>query len=298
MRIIISKGGLGNVMFQYALVIVFRSGIRTKDKSAVLFVSDTNMTDHNGYELNKVFPNTQEIDDNISIFQRIYLVLCRSIRRIRLSHKHFFPHKVLFFPRKTYYENRNSEDLVFSPTMKHGVYNGLYQNYSYFKGCEDNIRKSFNFNVNLLSLKTKEMSCRMEQCNSISLHVRRTDYLNDFYSQWFSNVCTDEYYSKAVEYMCGKVANVFFFIFSDDKEYVKQKFNHPNMTIVDFNNGTDSWQDMYLMSKCKHNIIANSTFSWWGAWLNNHPQKIVVAPKLWFTESANEKLIPNNWIRL
>ena len=88
-------------------------------------------------------------------------------------------------------------------------------------------------------------------------------------------------------------------VFSDDIEWVKSNLHYADMTFVDWNTGEDSWQDMYIMSQCKYNIIANSTFSWWGAWLNNTPDKIVIAPKQWMKEETKRSdIIPETWIRL
>ena len=88
-------------------------------------------------------------------------------------------------------------------------------------------------------------------------------------------------------------------VFSDDIEWVKSNLHYEDMTFVDWNTGADSWQDMYIMSQCKYNIIANSTFSWWGAWLNKTPDKIVIAPKQWMKEETNQSdIIPETWIRL
>ena len=110
--------------------------------------------------------------------------------------------------------------------------------------------------------------------------------------------CNLDYYKRAVEYIKVHIENPVFFVFSDDKEYVTNNLQVENAVYVDFNSGSDSWQDMFLMSQCKHNIIANSTFSWWGAWLNGNLGKIVVAPSRWMTTFENDEIIPPNWIRL
>lgn len=98
--------------------------------------------------------------------------------------------------------------------------------------------------------------------------------------------------------MCSKVNNPYFFIFSNDIEWCKKNIQLPHSYYVNCNKGKDSWQDMFLMSKCKHNIIANSTFSWWGAYLNENPQKIVISPSKLTNRGDSPDLFPDSWIKL
>ena len=131
------------------------------------------------------------------------------------------------------------------------------------------------------------------------MHIRRGDYLLDKNLSLFTT-CTHDYYYKAEALIAEKSFSPTFFIFSDDIEWVKKNipFNHPVVFVTD-SNLTD-YQELMLMSACKHNIIANSTFSWWGAWLNNNTEKIVITPQKWFTtQTMNEKdLIPPTWIKI
>ena len=138
----------------------------------------------------------------------------------------------------------------------------------------------------------------MKRYNSVSIHVRRGDYLNGYYYETLGKICDIAYYQRAIGTIKERVDNPHFYIFSDDPDYVTENLTIENATFVNFNRGNDSWQDMYLMSQCKHNIIANSTFSWWGAWLNNNPQKVVVAPSHWFANMDNDEIVLPEWIRL
>ena len=112
------------------------------------------------------------------------------------------------------------------------------------------------------------------------------------------SICTIEYYQKALTVICERVSQPSFFVFSNDIAWVKEHINIPNSIYVNFNSGSDSWQDMFLMSQCKHNIIANSSFSWWGAWLNRNTNKIVITPSRFINLEENSDIIPDTWIRI
>lgn len=294
MKIVVAYGGLGNVMFQYALVNAFLQ----KGFTAFLFVSDANV-EHNGYELEKVFPRTSQWG-NLKLYQILYYKLLQQIRKIKYRKK-YFPHKILLYPFKGIH--RTKYPILFYPELfentNHKYYVGPFQSYKFFDCCERRIRDLYVFDTSKLSESTKTMEKRIIQTNSVSIHVRRGDYMNDFYIKILGAICDMDYYSRAIKYIKSELGdNVHFFIFSDDKEYAQDLFQSEIISFVDFNIGLDSWQDMYLMSKCKHNIIANSTFSWWGAWLNRNPQKIVVAPSKWLSYMDHDDLVPSEWKRL
>ena len=114
----------------------------------------------------------------------------------------------------------------------------------------------------------------------------------------YSNICTIDYYKKAIDFLQNKEKDLYFYIFSDDMDWVKNNISISNALYIDWNKSENSWQDMYLMSQCKHNIIANSTFSWWGAWLNQNPNKLIIAPKKFLNTIETPDLIPSDWIKL
>ena len=126
----------------------------------------------------------------------------------------------------------------------------------------------------------REMADRMRNKNSISVHVRRGDYLNPENVTMFGNICTDAYYQNAIDFVKRVIPDAHFYFFSDDVSYVKKRFPGDDYTIVDINHGRDSFYDMWLMSNCKHNICANSTFSFWGARLNPNENKIMIRPTI------------------
>ena len=126
----------------------------------------------------------------------------------------------------------------------------------------------------------REMADRMRNENSVSVHVRRGDYLNPENVTMFGNICTDAYYQNAIVFVKRIIPDACFYFFSDDVSYVKKRFPGDDYTIVDINHGRDSFYDMWLMSNCKHNICANSTFSFWGARLNPNENKIMIRPTI------------------
>ena len=136
---------------------------------------------------------------------------------------------------------------------------------------------------------------------SVCIHIRRGDYVEDIITNQFHGVCNLDYYYRSIEYIASKIKNPYFFVFSDDPLWVKQNLilKYP-CDYIDQNFGKKDYEDMRVISKCKHNIIANSSFSWWGAWLNINPNKIVIAPKNWFKSKAinTKDLIPESWFKI
>ncbi len=177
---------------------------------------------------------------------------------------------------------------------------GYWQSEKYFKDIENVIRKEFRFKKKPVG-KNKSMLKRIMSTNSISIHVRRGDYAIDRKTNKFHGVAKAHYYKKAVELVLKKQDKPTFYIFSDDIPWCKKSLGFIKKAIfVDYNEQEKSYEDMRLMSSCKHNIIANSSFSWWGAWLNDNPEKIVIAPKKWFNNhsiSTRDRL-PTFWIKI
>lgn len=142
---------------------------------------------------------------------------------------------------------------------------------------------------------------RIDATNAVSLHVRRGDYAHDPATNRFHGTCSVEYYGRAVDYMMGRVPEPHLFVFSDDWEWASGNlhFDVPT-TFVHANSADRGFSDMQLMSRCRHHILANSSFSWWGAWLNPSQDKVVIAPKCWFNDRGADTrdLIPESWIRL
>lgn len=128
--------------------------------------------------------------------------------------------------------------------------------------------------------RNQKLAAEMQNCNSVSVHVRRGDYLNSENASMFGNICTEAYYEVALRLMKEKVPDTRFYIFSDDVPYVRQKYAGEEYTIMDINHDENSFYDMWLMSNCRHHICANSTFSFWGARLGSYDRKIKIRPTI------------------
>jgi hypothetical protein len=178
---------------------------------------------------------------------------------------------------------------------------GRWQSEKYFADAADAVRSAFTFRDPLTGIAA-DMALSIAATNSISLHVRRGDYAAQKNVAAFMGATDTAYYERAVAYMVQHVSDPHFFIFSDDIEWCKEniKLSVPVTYADDASAGPKSAFHLRLMSLCKHNIIANSTFSWWGAWLNANAEKIVIAPKKWFASDViqGDYIIPEVWKKL
>ncbi|MEJ7587422.1 MAG: alpha-1,2-fucosyltransferase [Ferruginibacter sp.] len=177
---------------------------------------------------------------------------------------------------------------------------GYWQSYKHFAGNDDLVRQAFDLSNLEKNLSLQPMINEIRQTTSVSLHVRRGDYITNLRTNKFNGVCSPGYYYKAIAYIRQAVnEKLKIFIFSDDIEWCKKNMAAVNDDHIFVNKGKDA-SDLYLMSICRHNIIANSTFSWWAAWLNTNQQKIVVAPKRWHSglKGDTDDLLPGEWIKM
>ncbi len=177
---------------------------------------------------------------------------------------------------------------------------GYWQSEKYFHDVASVIRSDFTMCVEPDG-RNREVMSDINRCNSISIHFRRGDYVNDAKTASHHRTCTYDYYMEAVKMAAARVDRPHFFAFSDDPEWVREHFkiSHP-ITLIDNNSPDLAHEDLRLMSLCNHHIIANSSFSWWGAWLNPRSDKIVISPARWFNDRSIEKndLIPASWLRI
>jgi hypothetical protein len=154
-------------------------------------------------------------------------------------------------------------------------------------------RLSANFEINS---KIAEANKLIQEKNSVAVHVRRTDFMDPKISGYSKGICNETYYKNALRFITKKIENPFFIFFSDDIEYVKNNMNSANSYFVEGNTG---FEDFYLMSLCKHFILANSTFSFWAAALNNSSQKTVCVPEYWYNAPLRQaEFIPSEWEKI
>jgi hypothetical protein len=174
---------------------------------------------------------------------------------------------------------------------------GYFQNEKYFNEIRNILTKEFSLKEQL-SGHYKEISHRISGCHSVSIHIRRGDYVSNTITNNYHGICDLNYYNRAMSLMAERITEPHFFIFSDDIGWAKE--NLKSTWPITFVSGGKNFEDLFLMSQCKHNIIANSSFSWWGAWLNKNFEKIVIGPVKWFNAPKinAEFSLPEKWIRL
>jgi hypothetical protein len=173
--------------------------------------------------------------------------------------------------------------------------NAYFQNEHYFKDVQEVIRKDFGFKESAIDKFNADLGRTMQSQESVSVHIRRGDYVGVRF------VAPIDYYKKAMAFCANKLNNPIFYIFSDDPVWAKANLKIESSNLyVSHNMSDNSYKDMYLMSQCKHNIIANSSFSWWGAWLNGHKDKIVISPTKWFPENnvSASDIVPDTWLKM
>lgn len=180
------------------------------------------------------------------------------------------------------------------------IIQGYWQSFKYFEDIRPILIQEFEVKSRPDSINQKYLN-RINSVNSVCIHVRRGDYVNNPTANKIHGVCDLDYYYKGMKYINSKVHNPNYFVFTDDPEWVENNFQTKyKLKIVKHNLGKKDFEDLRLMTNCKHFIIANSSYSWWGAWLSNNQDKIVIAPKKWFNldNFPAEDRIPREWVRL
>ena len=294
--IVKTYGGLGNQLFQYA----FARAISTRLKTDFLLDIDVSpiYKDLRVHEFSLGHFHTKILEAK-STNMLGFVWVKRHKKLFNFIYKYIrLKSKILpfYYPEKTY----GFDPEVFTKG-KNTYFDGFWQTEKYFKEIENEIRNEVTI-VTPLSEYSQQISKNIKETDAVSLHVRRTDYITHAASNAFHGVCSPEYYREAIAHITSKVSSPHFFIFSDDYDWVVENFKFLQYPYTCIKNGPDkNFEDMTLMSQCTHNIIANSSFSWWGAWLNPKKDKIVIAPKRWFANSPKQNtkdLLPDNWIKL
>ena len=276
MRLIKMAGGLGNQMFIYAMYLGMRK--RFGDSVRIDITDLKHRHTHNGYELNRIF---RILPCEFCTSWIVEKILEGTIFRIILErHQH------------------GCMDAYLKPMRWPFIYyKGFYQNERYFLDVEDEVREAFTFDENIISDRTRLCPEHLRRDpKAVSIHVRRGDYTQPKYWLPMGQYASTAYFLNAIESMSILMPGAHYYVFSDDLQWVRDNLPLENANFVDWNTGADSWQDMMLMSNCRHNIISNSTFSWWAAWLNGYSEKIVMAPRQWSATQPATDLVPASWL--
>jgi hypothetical protein len=280
-------GGLGNQMFQYAAAYACaaRLGVSLGADIGAYTLSDV----HQGFELNRIFDLPLRVVDGAELANFTARLREGKVRTAisRGLFSKFKSRRLAVEPHFCYW-----------PDIIHigdgSCMEGYWQSEKYFEDVEFSLRKLFEFKLDP-GHENSMISNAMHKENSVSVHVRRGDYWSDPESTPTHAVDLKHYYQAAISHACKHVPNPVFYVFSDDCDWVARNIDLlKSSRLIDHNLGKDSYLDMWLMSKCKHHIISNSTFGWWGAWLNDSVGKIVICPRQWFTPEATKILDPRD----
>lgn len=277
MIIVEVTGGLGNQMFQYALY----KRLKLLGKEAALDLSFYQTKQSlRKFELD-IFQVSYEIAPKREILKLRGSVsnACRAERMIT---------RRLYKNNKVYAEDLDQgyQPAVFD--MDSCYLSGYWQNEKYFQPIREELLREFRF-PRCAESDNQAILEDIRRSNSVSIHVRRGDYLQAVNAKLYEGICTIDYYQRAIAYMKKNLDNPVFYFFTDDPEWTKRYLYQEGMRMVRHDPANPDYYDMYLMSQCKAHILANSTFSWWGAWLDPNESKVVVSPERWL----NGHDIPN-----
>ena len=292
---IISKitDGLGNQMFQYA---AGRAIAEERGDSWRLDISGfANDERRHYFDLERIFNCRPEIAGETDVRVILGWQSSSLIRRLlsRKSMKAFRRENFVVEPHFHYWPEINHvpQDCYLA---------GYWQSEKYFQTHASLVRADLTFKPPLTD-RNAELAEQIARVNAVSLHIRRGDYAGNHRMLSKHGVCPLSYYQEAIRYIAGRVSAPHYFVFSDDMDWVRANLTfHNPCCYVAHNRDSESYNDMRLMSLCRHHIIANSSFSWWGAWLNPSTTKIVIAPKRWFNEYPADTgdLFPEGWVTL
>ena len=298
MKIVNITGGLGNQMFQFAFALSLRNRypdeeiyIDTQHYNSIFFKHVGSVNLHNGYELDKLFPQATLPKAGFRQLSRISYYIPNYVLS-RIARK-------MLPVRKTecvspYSQNHSYHPEIF--TDGDCYYEGYWQCPKYFENVKDSLLEIYAHPTP--NSYNQSMIDRICHCESAGIHVRRGDYKN---APEFNGICNTSYYTKAIQLLKSKTKPQIFFVFSNDiawcKTHLRPLLGEEEIVYVDGNKGKDSCWDMFLMTYCKSLIIANSSFSWWGAYLNKSAHT-VIAPEPWLHRNCEIDVYEDKWIRV
>ncbi|QHE95149.1 alpha-1,2-fucosyltransferase [Pandoraea fibrosis] len=284
--------GLGNQLSQYAFTLARRS-LNQRAHAYYAF------KEHNGYELDRLFG----LKEGLPWYLRFVPLVCRLGTSRRFYSERTANFILSLFRIKVVVEPNNYrfDPELTKPWFGLRILYGGWHDWRYFQAAEPFVREAFRFPE--LGPVNQKILDDIDNSHSVSIHVRRGDYLKVQNRALFGDIATAGYYRNAIKTVgehaarAGKTPK--FFIFSDDIAWCQENLGLPDAYFVNANRGSDSWKDMALMARCKVNIIANSTFSWWAAWLNGHPDKLVLCPtKFSNPDIARQTIYPATWLHI
>lgn len=265
MIIIKMNGGLGNQLQQYALYEKMKSLGKDVKLDISWFYKDMGKASRRNLEL--------------EYFPKVSFESCTGEELKKIEGNRGFLKKVAeklkITERPVYIEHQMYDETLYQ--MENKILEGYWACEAYYADILPLLQEKLEFPT-CTNSKNVKMAEIMKNCNSVSIHIRRGDYLTAENQAMFGGICTEQYYEKAISYIRETVPEAKFFIFSDDPAFARKQYPGEEYTVIDINHGRDSFYDMYLMTQCKHNICANSTFSFWGARLNKNPEKQMVRP--------------------
>lgn len=266
MSVIRIKGGLGNQMFQYAFY-----------------------KKHSRYEKTYLDISFFENECDVATVQELGLFSAFKYTESNIQNEHE--------GLSLYLEKEDAKYDVNALCERNKLFEGYWQTYRYFEDITDEIRQAFEF-VDTNDRRFNDFIQSVDLDNYVSVHVRRGDYLK--VPHYYGNICTIDYYKKSIDFVKQHDSECSFIFLSDDIEWVKDNLKEDKAIYISSEMFDDyqNWYDMCIMSHCKHNIVANSSFSWWGAWLNKNPDKIVVAPQRWLNIAETPDICPPEWKRI
>ncbi len=290
MKIVNIIGGLGNQMFQYALALALKEHFPNEDiRIDVSHFNQYNL--HNGFEIERVFGQTIMSASPRELLKVTYYVpwykLSRLLRRV--------------LPRRAT-ELIEKQDYVYDETVflikGDCYYEGYWQSAKYFEGQRDSILSSFTFPI-FTTDENIALADELSSLNSVTIHIRRGDYVD---AANYKNICGLEYYERAIRLINSLIPSPSFFIMSNDipwcEEYIRPLVKDSPIRFITNNVGKDSFRDMQLMSLARACILANSSFSWWGAYLNQRQDSVIVAPRRWVNSRDSDDIYLENWIKI
>ena len=300
MKIVKFKAGLGNQMFQYAFLRLLQTKYGFEE-----VLADTSYFEHKDYK--------KYLDSGINLLSVEYCTASKKqLHRILVPYNGFEPHRPMHrlvvgsqaILNPNYYFEKNRDYVNVSSILKYSYFDGYWQSWRYLEPVRDLLLKEFQ-PKSKLSKKTQGFVSKYRSMNSVFVGVRKGDYTESSKSTEHYGAPCLEYYKKAIAIILDKVDNPFFVVFSDDIDWVKEKLDFRQAGILDgqieyrdIEKIHSNFEELYVMASCKHAVMSNSNFNFWGAWMINNPDKIVVAPIEWFKDGKPIDIIPTEWNRI